>query len=367
MLEKAKLGNGQFIILVMLFTVGDPILIIPSIVANEAGKDAWISALISITLAIPIIYLFTYLQKGFPNLTMVEICEKVLGKWLGKILAFFFIFGFLCLLAASLLREVGDFMLTQILPNTPIQVVLMLFLVIVIRGVRSGLQTIGRAAELFVPWVFALILLLLVFITPDIELNRIQPILDDGIQPVIRGTYTFLAIPFMEVAAFFMIFPYVQDKAKIKKHFMIGTLMGGLILVIIIFLCILVLGEIVTSTSMYPSYSLAKKIELGEFIQRIEVIMAVIWLFTIFFKLTVCFYGISIGSAQMLKLEDYRPLTFPLGMILLALAIIISPNISYYNNVTAHYYPLFDFTFSIGLALLLLIVAFIRNKAGAKL
>lgn len=47
MLEKGKIGSRQLMILVILYTLGDSILVIPSIVASEAEQDAWISGMIA--------------------------------------------------------------------------------------------------------------------------------------------------------------------------------------------------------------------------------------------------------------------------------------------------------------------------------
>ncbi|MEK4066643.1 hypothetical protein NYE65_09000 [Peribacillus sp. FSL R5-0717] len=41
MLEKGKIGSRQLLILVILYTLGDSILVLPSVVAFEAEQDAW--------------------------------------------------------------------------------------------------------------------------------------------------------------------------------------------------------------------------------------------------------------------------------------------------------------------------------------
>ncbi|MDQ0493800.1 hypothetical protein QOZ95_001962 [Paenibacillus brasilensis] len=40
----------------------------------------------------------------------------------------------------------------------------------------------------------------------------------------------------------------------------------------------LVLGPDITARNIYPGYALAKKISIGHFLQRIEAIMATMWL-----------------------------------------------------------------------------------------
>lgn len=80
-----------------------------------------------------------------------------------------FIFSFVFLLASFLLRVVGTFMTTHIMPETPIEVIHIVFISVVILAVRLGLENIGRASEIFLPWVMILFLLLVGFLV-----NRTQ-------------------------------------------------------------------------------------------------------------------------------------------------------------------------------------------------
>ncbi len=100
-------------------------------------------------------------------------------------------------------------------------------------------------------------------------------------------------------------------------------------LTIISLLTILVIGADMTESQIYPSYVLAKKINVGNFLTRIEVMMAIIWFLTIFFKLTVFLYATALSLAQTLKLKEYRFLTLPLGMILVVFTLVLSPNLIY--------------------------------------
>ncbi len=81
---------------------------------------------------------------------------------------------------------------------------------------------------------------------------------------------------------------------------------GGLSVVLITLLCILILGSDITSRSMFPSYSPVKKINIGQFFQRIEAFMAGLWFITTFFKTTFYFYSWTLSFAEILKFKDYR-------------------------------------------------------------
>lgn len=363
MLEKGKIGVRQFTVLVMIFTIGSSILVAPAGLASVAKQDAWIAAILGVGMSMFFVWLYNTLGKQFPNRTLAEYSEQILGKWVGKTVSLLFV-SYFFILAALLLREIGDFMTTQIIPETPIQSIHIIFLGIVIMGTRIGLEPLSRASEIFFPWIIGLLFFLMIALTPEIDFRKMEPILEEGMKPVLRATFPFLGLPFLELVVFLMIFPYVNRTKEAGKAFFIGTLIGGIILILITMLTIFVLGPDFAARQMYPSYVLAKKINIADFLQRMEVIMAGIWFLTIFFKLTICFYASALGLAQTLKLRDYRILTFPLGMILVVLSLVASPHIVYFHTFIKEIWTPYSLTYGLFFPLILLGVTVIRKKYG---
>lgn len=60
-------------------------------------------------------------------MTLVEIIEALLGKWLGKTISLLLIVTLFLSGPASALYDVGNFLTTQIMPETPAQSVNILF------------------------------------------------------------------------------------------------------------------------------------------------------------------------------------------------------------------------------------------------
>ncbi len=363
MLEKGIINIRQFTILVALITIGDSILILPAIPALEAKQDAWLSGIVGLLIGLLVVYLIGTVGRLYPRLNLVEYNTKILGAWIGTAASLFFL-AYIFFNATALVRVLGDFMATQIMPETPIDAIHILFLGVVVMGLRLGLETIARAGEIFFPWFVLLFLGLVLFLLPLVEAKQLQPILMEGIKPVIRGSLFSATNPYIELVAFLMIFPYVNKTEKLRKHFVSGALLGGIVLVVTIALCILVLGSDFTSRYMYPSYALATQISIGRFIERLEAIMAVMWILTLFIKTSVYIYILQLGIAQVLKLKDFRALALPLAFIIAASATLFSPNITHFFQRITAYWPYFDMTFGIGLPLLLLGVHALRRKAG---
>ena len=363
MLEKGKISSGEFHTLVIVFTIGSTILDIPSLLITVAKQDAWIASILTTFISLFFIFIYNQIATLYSSMTYVEINEKVFGKWIGKIMALPYLFYFYYL-SASMFRDIGNFFVTEILVDTPIQIVMIMFLLTSLMGVQLGLEVICRTALIFFPWIVALLFILFLVLIPEIKLENIQPILE-GLKPIIKGSYHILGLPYLELFIFLMITPYVTEKANMNKAFYSGTLIGGIVLTIVILLSILVLGADISAKQSYTTYILGKKIRIGRFLERIEAIIAIIWIFTTYFKATICYYGLSLGLAQVLGLKSYKILLFPLAFLIITFSIFSHPDIVHFNNFTAKTWTPYSLTICFFLPLLLLVVEKMRKKYSA--
>ncbi|MDK2918911.1 MAG: spore germination protein [Candidatus Petromonas sp.] len=361
MFKKQKISHYQFKILVVMCFVGTSILVTPGGLAAETKQDAWLAAIIGLLLSFPIVWIYNFLGNHLYNMTLIEYTEKVLGKWLGKLVSLSFIF-FCFINSASLLYIVGDFVTTQIMPETPIQFTNTLFVIVVVMGSRLGIETLARAGEILYPWVIGIFIILIFLLFPNTDIKKIQPIFEHGIKTNLRGALLFMSYSSLTLIVLLMIFPaYINKPQKAKKTFLRGTLIGGLMIFIMTLFSILVLGHDFTARNVFPSYILVKKISLADFLERMEAAIATLWIITIFYKIVIYFYGAILGLAQTLNLQDYRPLTLPMAMILIVISLIIYPNVVYANTWNSTTWIPFVLTFGLFLPLLLLIVAVLRK------
>ena len=366
MMQKEKINSYQFLILVIFFTVGTSILLIPAYLASEAKQDAWISAIIGTGIGLIVILLYCTLANWFPHLTYVQMNEKLFGKWVGKTISLLFVFMSF-LYTSILLYYSGTFLNTHALPNTPMSAVNILVAFIIVMGVRLGIETIARAAEILIVVFIALFLFLVVFISPEIKFDNIQPVFELGIKKIIQSSLFYIAVASVNAVIILMIFPSFINKTKqAKKSFLIGNLIGGIIIIITTFLCISVMGAEKTARELFPAYELVKRIDIGNFVQRIEALMGTLWIITLYFKASLYFYASVSGLAQTLNLKDYRPLTIPLGMIAVVLSLVLYPNVPFqqeWDTTTG-----LSFTLLIGLffPLLMVVVYALRRKQFEK-
>ncbi len=331
MLEKGKITQIQLFTLVFMFVIGTSILYVPFLMATAAKQDAWIATLIGICFGLLLTCIYGSLAKRYPDLTLMQMNEKILGKWAGKGLSLLFFIYFLTL-TSGLIRMIGDFITTHIMPETPIQAIEIIFMLIVVYGARLGLETFSRTAEMVLPWIILFFFLLVFFLLPEIQIENIFPLLEGGIKPVLKASFLSLGVPFSDIVIFLMITPYISPPGNFGKVLFIATLTGGVILFVIVFMAILVLGPSQVAQLNYPIYVLAQKVNIGNFIQRIEILAGGMVFISIFIKTVISFYSLSLGLAQILNLKEFKMLSFPFGIIVIFVGNIMSPNLVYFQT-----------------------------------
>lgn len=359
--QKVRISASQFAILVALNTIGTTILIVPAGLATEAKQDAWIPAILGVGLGLLVIFLYNALGGLFPQMTLVEYCRKVLGKWTGTTVALSFVY-FSFIGASTLIWIMGNFLVTQIMPDSPVIILHSFFVIIVIMGIRLGLEPIARSAEIFLPWVVLFFLLLVLLPIPDINLENLKPMFQSETKPVIKGTLSFLSVATLPLIIFQMIVPNGERSKKTNRAFYMGSLVGGFIIISITFLTVLVLGPGLTARNLYPSFALAKKVGIKGVLERIEVIMAILWFLTIYFKTSIYCYASIKGLAQILSLKDYRILTLPFGMLLISYSIIVYPDVLYEAKWDVKTWIPYSATYGLILPAFLFILALITKK-----
>jgi spore germination protein KB len=273
----------------------------------------------------------------------------------------FLFFGFIG--TTTLLFHVGTFTTTQMLPETPIEVLIAMFGFLIIAVTRAGLEVLARCGELLLPWFFILFIAMIVFITPQLEFDRLTPLHDVSIKQLAAGAFEFIAVASFPMVVFLMFYPgNVNNPEKTKRNFLSGAFIGGVVVFIVVLTSILVLGAPSTARQMYPSYVLVKSINVGDIITRIEAIMAGMWMITIFFKMSIYFYATSVGLAELCNLRSYRPIVIPIGLLAIIFSTIVYPNVAFMSKWDGDYWGPYALTMGVLFPLLTFVIDKLQNR-----
>lgn len=318
--------NRQFLIWLIMYEIGSSLLIIPSAIAALAKQDAWIAVILSILLRIAWIPLYGAIANQMNRKSMVRHMTSLFGNWLGKSFCLLYLLLFPYLIFILTLRNLGDFLSNVILIDTPIEIIHVIALASVVYGVWSGIQAVGRAAEILFAGVVLLFVILIFSLLPSIELSNLMPIMENGIKPIIQGSFPLFAFPFMEIVLFLFILPKLERPEKWKSVVYKSSIISGSLFFIVIFIVISVLNAGVTSNLTYPSYFVVRTVSIAGFYERFEVFLAVAWIVTMFFRLSILMFFTLQGVTEIFGLQGLKSLLIPSSIIALEMANIVWPN-----------------------------------------
>ncbi|TBL80281.1 GerAB/ArcD/ProY family transporter [Paenibacillus thalictri] len=359
MLNNGKITSFQMGILMYPTILATAILIVPAITMKYAHRDAWISPMWASLTGLLLIYAVIRLNKLYPNHTIIEASEPILGRTLGKTFGFVFFFSY-AQDTGFVIRQYGDFVIGNFLPRTPLIVVMGCMIFVCAISVRCGIEALARCAQLFVPLILFFLLLVVLLLTPDLHINHVLPVMESGIYASIKGAYTpagwFVDFLFL---SFFL--PSLSDQEKAVKWAVRSMLAIMLTMVVTNIVIILLFGTVAPKLT-YPVMVAARYISLADFLTHMEALVMAVWVMAIFLKICVYYYAFVLIFGQWLKLADYRTAVFPLGLLLVPYSLWVAPNIQYMAEFFDKSGVTFFMTIKLLLPLLLLAVAIVRNK-----
>ncbi len=363
-MNKITISSRQFGLLVSGFMFGSAPLLISSSVAALAGPDSWISIIIASVIGLFIVWIHSYLGKLYPDKTLIEVIQFVLGKWLGSffsvsLILISFITGI------QVIWYVGDFFTTMFMTDASNYYINLLFIVVIAIALLYGLEAMFRTTEIVFLIGFPLMIISLIMLTPEIKLDNLLPIMEKGIGPAIKGAVPILSFAILPLIALNMIFPTnTGNLKKAKKAMFSGYFLGIITFSFAIMFCILVLGSTVTANLRFPLFTVTKEINIGTIFSRVEALIVFVWISTNFIS-TFGFLYVSVkGLSQLLKLKDYKTLVLPLCLIAAVYSGFIYKNVPYEIKWDSLVWTPVSFTFGLFVPLLLLAVSFIRKKSG---
>jgi spore germination protein KB len=358
-----RINKHQLFSLMFIFEVGSTTLFALGI---KAKQDAWLAILAAMVIGLFLVWIYTELQKDFPDKNFVEIINFILGKWLGIPLSLLYISFWLWPTARNL-REFGELILLTILPNTPLNMILLTFMMSSLYIILLGIQVIGRTSEITMPLIvfFILSLFIMLLISGNVHLKNLSPVLAKGIKPVLSAAYPTIAnFPFGEILIFSMYWCYLDDKTIIRKITIHAVVLSGLLLSFTLAIYVSALGTEYTTISTIPFIEVVKMIDIGEFLTNLDAISACVIFLGGFYKMTIYLNGITIALATTLKIKNSKLLTVIVAFFVLWISIIFEPNYTYHKWMSPFDANFFNTPFLHVIPLLLLLIYWIRKRTN---
>jgi len=357
---KEIISNKQGIFIMTMFIVGSFIVLGTG---GDAKQDAWIAIILAFLMSLPILFVYSKILMLYPGKDLFDILIMVFGSIPGKILSIFFVWYSLHL-GSLVIRNFSEFVNVVSFPETP-QFIIIIFLgLLCIWVIKAGIEVLGRCATFIFPIVSGIILLTILLSMANVHFINLKPVLYNGMKPVLISAFSIFSFPFAETVVFTVVFNSLKHVNKTYRVFLISILIGSIIMLMVTVRNILVLGAQITSDLYFPSYIAVRTINIGEFLQRLEIVVAITYITGGFVKISVCLYAASKGVAKILNIDNYRHIVAPIGFLMMNLACIIYNNTMEMFEWASKIYQYYAIPFQIILPVFILIAAKLKQGIG---
>ncbi|QGH33356.1 GerAB/ArcD/ProY family transporter [Gracilibacillus salitolerans] len=320
-----QISNIQLFALIVTFEIGSTTLFALGV---GAKRDAWIVVLLSFLLSFILLWVYTEIPKYYPKQNFAEILNDCLGFMLAKPLLFLYSMYFLGQ-ATHNFYEFGALIKMTALPNTPLLVILFMFIVVMVYILHKGIEVISRSIEIFLPYLFFFLLAayFLNMISGDFEIANLLPILGEGFQPVLTEIPNIVAFPFGEMVVFLVIWHYVQKQHLIRKTTYIAVTVSTFLLLIAQIVFIAVLGVELTDSSEIPLLETMLSVHIAMIFTNLDIIGVFIMFIGGFYKTAIHFYGFSLMFTWLFNKSNSKWIIIIFGLALPIISILRFDNL----------------------------------------
>lgn len=275
-----------------------------------SGFTTPLATLIGAFLTILIIYPSYKVGSSRPD----EFITEYGGELVGRIPHIFFILYIVMiklLLSAINLREMADFLLTEYLSGTPHWAILFIFCICVGYAVRSGVNVIFRSAQgIFLVSAVAF-LLIPILAMQEIETDALIALVTNiNAKELTTGIFLNMGM-FGEISFLFVMYPYLKNTKKIYRTYFATALSAIVIIMSHMIPILLTFGPQLAANLTYPDLELIRFIRVGSYIESLDPILIILWLTSIYIKISFLVFTAVLCIAQLTGIKDHKPLTLP--------------------------------------------------------
>ncbi len=317
MKNKIGFGSWEATALMVNFVFAHIMLVFPRDMVQFGGSACWIIPIIITLIALCYFAIILKLYKNIGSLDLLDISAGIGGR------SFKVIVGLLItvLLIATVSIFLGAFSQTLkiiSLDNSALEYVGILFFVGMTAAAYYGIEAIARISAFLVPIIVIGFILITIGVIPEFRINNLYPILGEGILSISKGSIIKLNT-FSSFIILFLMVPFFK-KQYLKKVGFSYIILSGLLLLWSTLSFILVFPYELAIDKKIPVFQLARHIDFGNFVQRIESISVLISSICAIIFLGALFNFIMYVFVKSLDLQQSKPIILPFAIIIFSLA-----------------------------------------------
>lgn len=367
------ISRRQFVAIAFVAVLSPLIRRFPRVLAETAGRTAWLSApLAAVPLALALLLAWLLFRRYPPGTGCSELMEKVLGVPLSRVLCALYAL-WLLLYAGFLLRSGANRFVSTVYQGAAPGLFIVCAALICSLAALGPLKALARSAMLLRPLMIAIFLLVIALTVKDSDYTLLLPVTAEDALPAAGGALSLANL--LGVAGYFAFFGDRVEGGPFRVRDFVYWLAALLAVICLMTVgCLAMFGAEMTAKMTYPFFMLARDVTILGAMERIEPIVIAMWVFSDFIMVSALLwiaarnlryvFGVP-ESAAVARLPDLRRGRWlaPLGGVLAGAAAFAVP-----GEVPAAAYlsetlvPAVSAALIFGVPLLVLLVGLVRKK-----
>jgi len=330
--DRDRISGIQVVAIISSTIIGAGIMSFPNNVAHKVTVDGTIVVVLSGLLVLAITFMIAYLAKKFPQSTIFDYSSSLVGRFLGKGITGIMLIYFL-LVSASVVRIFANVIKLFLLEKTPIEIIILSFLILSTYLVKNGINPIARICEAFFPIIIISLSILLILSLQNFNIKEFYSMWQIDVVEIIKAIPTTL-LSYLGFEVLLIIPAFMMEPDKVIKCGIIGT---GVAVIVYIATEVMTMGVFTLEDLrylLYPTLELAKSISFpGAFAERFDIFYAVFWVLAVFTTFAVYHYLSAYSLTRLIGLKNYRPFCYLLMPIIYFISL-LPKNISYVQQIS---------------------------------
>lgn len=329
--ENNQISGRQVFRLLTYDFLGMGTLLLPTMLADTAGRDGIFCILAGILSTFLYLKLLRYLLKGmktsYPDF-LKQKCGKVCGYvlWGGYFLYFILMASYTAYLFSTL-------MLNGLVENVSFYLVLLLILLLAFYGMAGGIE--GRARVYEILFWFLMIPLFLMLFAACREVKPVywSPIFMADGKEVLSGSY-YVLFCYSMVSIVLFLKEYVADRKKCVGAAEKAVWFSGGVFAALYLILIGLFGVEALAQMKFPAVTMMSRVQVtGGFLKRTDAFMFSIWFFTLYAMLnSMVFYSGNLAAKVIRDCGGYLEGKKRMLPYLILLLLVYGVTVLFYRN-----------------------------------
>lgn len=329
--ENNQISGRQVFRLLTYDFLGMGTLLLPTMLADTAGRDGIFCILAGILSTFLYLKLLRYLLKGmktsYPDF-LKQKCGKVCGYvlWGGYFLYFILMASYTAYLFSTL-------MLNGLVENVSFYLVLMLILLLAFYGMAGGIEGRARVYEILFWFLMIPLFLMLFAACREVKPAYWSPVFMADGKEVLSGSY-YVLFCYSMVSIVLFLKEYVADRRKCVGAAEKAVWFSGGVFAVLYLILIGLFGVEALAQMKFPAVTMMSRVQVtGGFLKRTDAFMFSIWFFTLYVMLnSMVFYSGNLAAKVIRDCGGYLEGKKRMLPYLILLLLVYGVTVLFYRN-----------------------------------